>query len=226
VSTAEQANEGASLAAQEAKVRAYAALYDLELVAIEVDAGVSAKSLRRPALQRALGALKRGAADALVVVKLDRLTRSVRDLADLLDLFSDGKRSLLSVSEQIDTRSASGRLVLNLLTSVAAWEREACGERVAAVKEHQASQGRYLGGVTPYGYTVDSEGTLVHDEGEQAVISAARDLRARGLALRAIAATLTERRIVARNGRPFASEQVRRMLASSSEASNVVEVAA
>jgi DNA invertase Pin-like site-specific DNA recombinase len=214
VSTAEQANEGASLAAQEAKVRAYAALYDLDLVAVEVDAGFSAKSLRRPALQRALAALKRGEADAIVVVKLDRLTRSVRDLADLLDMFSDGKRSLLSVSEQIDTRSAAGRLVLNLLTSVAAWEREACGERVAAVKEHQAAQGRYLGGSTPFGYAVGADGELVAVEDEQRIIREARALRASGLALRAVSSTLAERGIVSRSGRPFAPSAVAAMLAA------------
>ena len=117
VSTDKQADRGVSLDAQRAKVEGYAALFDLDLVAIEVDAGESAKSLARPALGRALAMLRTGKAEALLVVKLDRLTRSVRDLCDLVDdYFREGKCALLSVGEQVDTRSAAGRMVLNMLT--------------------------------------------------------------------------------------------------------------
>src|SRR5262245_60811472 len=98
VSTDKQVDHGVSLAAQQAKVEAYAKLFELDLVAVEVEAGVSAKSLARPALDRALGMLRDGAADALLVVKLDRLTRSVRDLCDLVDrYFRDGRWALMSV---------------------------------------------------------------------------------------------------------------------------------
>jgi site-specific DNA recombinase len=70
ISTEEQATDGVSLAAQEAKVRAYAALYDIELVEVVIDADQSAKSLDRPGLGRALAALKAGKADGLIVAKL------------------------------------------------------------------------------------------------------------------------------------------------------------
>src|SRR4051812_25655214 len=102
VSTDKQAERGVSLDAQRAKVKAYAELYDLELVEVVVDAGESAKFLNRPDLQRALGMLKRHEADALLVVKLDRLTRSVVDLGRLVEgHFAPGKAALLSVGEQI-----------------------------------------------------------------------------------------------------------------------------
>ena len=118
VSTDKQADRGVSLDAQQAKAKAYAELYDLDIVEVVIDAGVSAKTLDRPGLERALGMLKAGKADALLVVKLDRLTRSVRDLGHLLErYFAPGKAALLSVGEQIDTRSAGGRLVLNVLAS-------------------------------------------------------------------------------------------------------------
>jgi hypothetical protein len=113
VSTEKQADRGVSLDAQRAKVNAYVELYDLELAEVIVDAGESAKHLDRPGLRRALGMLKRVEADALLVVKLDRLTRSVRALGHLVEkYFAPGKAALLSVGEQIDTRSAAGRLVL------------------------------------------------------------------------------------------------------------------
>src|SRR2546422_11014138 len=126
VSTDKQAEHGISLEAQHAKLTQYAALYDIELVDIIVDAGVSAKSLNRLGLQRALGMLRKGQADALLVAKLDRLTRSTRDLGTLVEEdLARGKWSLLSVAEQLDTRSASGRLVLGILGVVASWERDA-----------------------------------------------------------------------------------------------------
>ena len=102
---------------------AYAALYELDLVAMEVDAGVRAKTLQRPALRQALARLKAGEAEALLVVKLDRLTRSVQDLGVLVETyFLAGKWSLMSVSEQIDTRTAAGRMVLHILAAVSQWD--------------------------------------------------------------------------------------------------------
>jgi len=215
VSTDKQADRGVSLDAQRAKVDAYAALYDLELVAVEVDAGESAGTLHRPALERALAALRADRADALLVVKLDRLTRSVRDLCDLVErYFRNGKRALLSVSEQVDTRSASGRMVLNMLTVIGQWEREAIGERTAAAMRHLAEQGRYTGGAAPYGWALaDDSETLVQVEAEQAVIAEARTLRSGGASLRAVASRLAERGMVARNGRAFDAKQVARMVA-------------
>jgi site-specific DNA recombinase len=153
VSTEKQAEQGLSLDAQQAKLTAYAALYELDLVAIEVDAGAGAKTLQRPALRRALGALKAGKAEALLVVKLDRLTRSVKDLGVLVETyFLAGKWSLLSVSKQIDPRTAAGRMVLNILAVVSQWERETIGERTAEAMAYKRRQREYTGGEPPYGW--------------------------------------------------------------------------
>lgn len=214
VSTDKQADRGVSLDAQRAKVDAYAKLYDLDLVTVIVDRGESAKSLKRPGLQRALGMLKAGLADALLVVKLDRLTRSVRDLGELVErYFASGKSALLSVSEQIDTRSAAGRLVLNVLASVGQWEREAIGERTAVAMELKASRGEFTGGAAPFGFRLARDG--VHLEpiaAEQRALSKARELRAAGHSLRAVAAELGRLGFRSRTGRVFAAVQVARML--------------
>jgi DNA invertase Pin-like site-specific DNA recombinase len=213
VSTDKQADRGVSLDAQRAKVAAYAELYDLDIVDLVVDAGVSAKTLDRPGLQRALGILRAGKADALLVVKLDRLTRSVRDLGELVaGPFAPGHAALLSVSEQIDTRSAAGRLVLNVLASVSQWEREAIGERTSAAMQHMAAEGEYTGGENPYGWRVTEGGKLEEVPSEQRVISEARRLRGSGLSLRAVARELDAMGFRSRTNRPFAAVQIARMI--------------
>lgn len=215
VSTDEQATGGHSLAAQESKLRAYCEALDLVLVRVEVDAGVSAKTLTRPALQRALGALQRGEADALLVTKLDRLTRSVRDLGTLLeDHFGEDGAGLISLGESVDTRTAAGKLVLRLLVSVSEWEREAIGERTSTVLQAMRADGKRVGSI-PYGYQLREDGvTLAEVADEQTVIARARALRSHGLAYRAIGETLQHEGRCSRTGRAFAAEQVKRMLAA------------
>jgi site-specific DNA recombinase len=215
VSTDKQADRGVSLDAQRAKVKAYAELYDLELHEVIVDAGESAKTLDRPGLQRALALLKAGEAAALLVVKLDRLTRSVRDLGALVErYFAPGKFALLSVGEQIDTRSAAGRLVLNVLASISQWEREAIGERTATAMQHKVSLGEYTGGSVSYGFRLAADGRHMEtDREEQAVIAQARRLRAAGRTLRDVAIELDRRGMRSRTGSVFGPKQIRQMVA-------------
>jgi site-specific DNA recombinase len=195
VSTDSQATDGVSLDAQTAKVRAYCDLYGIELAGIEVDAGVSASSLDRPGLSRALAALDAGTVDGLVVVKLDRLTRSVRDLDALLTRYftGAGAKALVSVAEQVNTETAAGRMVLNVLVSISQWEREVIGERTSVAMRHMQSRGEYIGGGVPFGFRVDEAGALVECPAEQAILSDLRALKARGLTLREVAAELNAR---------------------------------
>jgi len=152
VSTDEQADKGVSLAAQRAKVEAYCRLYDLELVTVIEDGGQSGKTLKRPGLQTALTMLRKEEAAGLVIAKLDRLTRSVIDGGTLIaDYFGDKGSQLLSVEDHIDTRSAAGRLVLNVLLSVSQWEREAIGERTKTALRHKIAKGQRCGKVR-FGY--------------------------------------------------------------------------
>jgi len=144
VSTEQQSDEGISLAAQLAKCRAYSTTYGHDVVD-EVQEAASAKTLSRPLLARAIGILESGGADGILVAKLDRLTRSVRDIGTLCTGVIS-KFSLLSVSEQIDTSSAGGRMMLNIFATMAQWEREVISERTTAAIDHQRSQGTYRGG--------------------------------------------------------------------------------
>lgn len=210
VSTDKQADEGVSLDAQRAKITAYCVAMDLELVAIVEDAGLSAKSLDRPGLHAALAMLESGKSQALLVTKLDRLTRNVRDLGDLIEKFFS-KYSLLSMADQIDTRSATGRLMLNVLTSVAQWERETAGERTRDAMAHMKAKGEFTGGNSaPYGFSVQN-GKLVPVESEQEVIRVAKDLQNAGLSRREIAKILDQKGIRSRSGKVFDATQIGRM---------------
>jgi len=211
VSTDKQADQGISLEAQEAKIRAYAQLYDLDLVDIVIETG-SAKSLDREGLASVLKRLQAGEASAVVVTKLDRLTRSVADLGRLVDSYFH-QFALLSVSEQIDTRSAAGRLVLNVLASVSQWERETTAERTSAAMQHMKTAGQYTGGKPPYGYALTAAGDLVEDEAEQAVLALVRQYRGKGLSLRAIANVLAEQGIKSRSATTFQPRAISRMAA-------------
>lgn len=212
VSTAQQAEGGVSLDAQRARIEAYAVAMDLELVAIHVDAGQSAKTLARPGLTEALRALEVGEADGLLVAKLDRLTRSVRDLGWLLERERFGERwSLLSVADSINTRTAAGRLVLNVLGAVSQWEREAIGERTREALSHVRAEGGRCGRL-PLGLrrtdARDDSGRLrvVADSSATAALERAQQLRAGGESYRAIAKTLSaEGYSTARGGRWHAS---------------------
>lgn len=197
VSTDGQADAGVSLEAQAAKLRAYAAVIDLTLVDVVVDAGASAKTLERPGLSRVLAMLDAGEADGVLVCKLDRLTRSVRDLGDLVDrYFAPGRAALLSVAESVDTRSAGGRMVLNLLTVISQWEREAIGERTRDALGHLRNMGVQLGGEAlgwRRGDALDKAGRRVVErvEAEAAAVARILELRRGGSSMRAIAATMT-----------------------------------
>src|SRR5262249_15317984 len=159
VSTNDQADNGVSLDAQKAKLTAYASLYDLTVVEVITDAGESAKSLNRPGLQRALAMLRRGEADGLAVVKLDRLTRSVADWQVLIDDYFGERpgKQLFSVADSIDTRTAAGRLVLNVLLSVAQWERETTAERTREALRHKIRNKERVGKVR-FGYDLADDG--------------------------------------------------------------------
>jgi DNA invertase Pin-like site-specific DNA recombinase len=141
VSTDRQAEQGVSLEAQEAKIRAMATVQGADLDEVIVDGGESAKSLNGPGLQRLLALINAGKVQAVIVAKLDRLARSVKDLCGLLELFEKRKVALISVAESLDTGSAAGRLVITIMAAVSQWEREAIGERTRDALTHKRPQG-------------------------------------------------------------------------------------
>lgn len=118
VSTDEQAREGASLDAQEGKVRAYCIIHDLELVGIYSDPGISGKSaINRPGLQSALKACDQGA--VLIIYSMSRISRFTVDMLTIADRVRLAGSDFVSLSESIDTTSPAGRLLFTLMAALA-----------------------------------------------------------------------------------------------------------
>ncbi len=212
VSTEEQALTGVSLAAQEARLRAYGLATGRKLHEVVLDEAQSAKSLSRPGLKRILAGVRSGEIGAVIVLKLDRLTRSVRDLADLLEIFDKANAALVSVSESLDTATAGGRLMLNLLASVSQWEREAIAERTAFALAHKRRQGEVYGS-TPFGFRRDGD-RLVSEPSEQRALKRAQRMHAAGASLRQIARELQRVGATPRRGREWHASSVRALLRS------------
>jgi DNA invertase Pin-like site-specific DNA recombinase len=146
VSTEEQATSGLGLEAQRDTIQRYADSHGWDVVWYE-DAGASAKSLDRPALQAALTRLypKKRDVDGLLVAKLDRLSRSVHDFSGLLKLANARRWSVVAIDLGVDTSTPTGKLVANVMMSVAEWEREIIGARTSAAMQIAKRQGTRFG---------------------------------------------------------------------------------
>ena len=213
VSTAEQALAGVSLEAQRARIEAWCQANDCELVAVHMDAGISGSSMdHRHGLLEALAATRRGT--VLVVYSLSRLARSTRDTLVIADRLDRAGADLASLSERLDTTGAAGKMMFRMLAVLAEFERDVIAERTATAMRHKQALGEYIGGGAPFGHRL-LEGALVTDDGEQAVIQQARELRTSGLSLRGIAGELDRRGFRSRTAKPFAPVQVARMVAVS-----------
>jgi DNA invertase Pin-like site-specific DNA recombinase len=151
VSTEAQAEAGVSLDEQRTRIRAYAAAHGAEVVALAADR-VSGRTVRRPALQRALARLRAGEADALVAVRLDRVSRTTRDVLDLVAQAEGEGWALHSIEERLDTSSPQGRFVVTILGALAQLEREQIGERTRNGMAELRRQGRRVSGKPPLGY--------------------------------------------------------------------------
>jgi DNA invertase Pin-like site-specific DNA recombinase len=218
-----QNERGVSLEAQVAKIRAMAEVQGAELVDVIVEDGESAKSLERPGMQRLLQMADNSVVSAVIIAKLDRITRSVKDLAELLERFSRRGVALVSVAESLDTATASGRLVMNLLVSVSQWERETIGERTRQALDFKKSNNERVGNIA-YGYQLSADAKHVEQNfSEQAILSRMSDLRRAGLTLRQIAERLNENGYQTRRGSKWRHVYIASVLKNSG---TVTEVAA
>jgi DNA invertase Pin-like site-specific DNA recombinase len=200
VSTDHQVQEGVSLESQEAKCRAWCDVLGYRIVGAFTDAGISGKRMdTRPALLAALDQTCREKA-ALVVYSLSRLARSTRDALAISERLDKSGADLVSLTEKIDTTTASGKMVFRMLAVLSEFERDLISERTRSALSHKRSAGYKTGGEVPFGYTVTAGGRLIVDDREQETIFLIRELRSKGSTLRAICAELGQRNILTKTG--------------------------
>jgi site-specific DNA recombinase len=208
-----------SLDAQEAKIRAMALVRGVELAEVVVDRDEFSGDLKRPGVQRVIEMVAQRKVSAVIVTKLDRLTRSTRDAIELMELFRRTGVALVSIGESLDTASAIGRCVLKIMASFAELERETIGERTSTVLQAQKAKG-LPAGPAPYGWraqgrTAPTPGKprgetlpLLEDEAEQHTLRTIRKLRDSGATLQEIAETLNEAGYRTRRGGKWLKQYV------------------
>ena len=133
------------------------------------DPGYSGGNTERPALKRLLADIQAGRVDIVVVYKIDRLTRSLADFAKMVEVFDRHGVSFSAVTQQINSATSMGRLMLNVLLSFAQFEREVTGERIRDKIAAAKRKGMWMGGMPPYGYAVDNRKLVIHEH-EAAVV--------------------------------------------------------
>ena len=133
------------------------------------DPGFSGGNTERPGLKRLMTDIERGQIDIVVVYKIDRLTRSLADFSKMVEVFERQSVSFVSVTQQFNTTTSMGRLMLNVLLSFAQFEREVTGERIRDKIAASKRKGLWMGGVPPLGYDVANR-LLVINETEAAVV--------------------------------------------------------
>ena len=166
VSTDEQAKHGFSIASQIERLEAYCVSQGWKIVNVHIDDGYSAKSLNRPKFTVMMDEIRKGGIDVLLVYRLDRLTRSVLDLYEILQVLDEHQCMFKSATEVYDTTNAMGRLFITLVAAIAQWERENLGERVRLGMEKKTKSGKWKGGVAPYGYKVVNKELVINKDEE------------------------------------------------------------
>ena len=165
VSTEEQAGSGLGLDAQRTAIQAECDRRGWTLVEMIEDAGVSAKTLTRPGMVRALEALSRGDAGGMIVAKLDRATRSTIDAANLLALSEREGWKLIALDLGLDPTTPAGELVATIMAAVAQWERRAIGVRTREALAVKRAQGVRLGRPTVLSADIAARLVAAHKAG-------------------------------------------------------------
>ena len=199
-STEGQAVDGVSLEAQAAKLTAWAALHDAEVIGQFADAGISGCRDDRQGLADAVALACRERA-ALVVYSLSRLSRSTSHTIKLADDLARAGADLVSLTEAIDTSSAAGRMVFRMLATLAEFERDLIAERTRNALQTKKAKGERTGTV-PFGFDLAADGiALVPNPAQQEALTLIAELRREGLSLRDIADELTARKITTSKGK-------------------------
>jgi len=216
VSTEEQAKEGFSINAQKEKLKQYAFARGWDIFDFYVDDGISGKNLTdRPEVQRLIQDVKDKKIKNVLVYKIDRLTRSVKNLMELIELFDATNCAFNSLMETIDTSSATGRMFIKIVGIFAEFERENLAERVSFGYEQKTREGNYTCTTGVYGYDYDiGIGDIVLNEDEAEKIKQIYNMYLAGTSMTKIAEWLIENKVPTKRGGIWGSRQVESILSN------------
>jgi site-specific DNA recombinase len=201
VSTEDQAKEGFSLDAQKDRLLAYCKARDWDVAGDYVDDGHSGRSVKRPAYQRMMQ--DKDLWDAILVIKMDRIHRNARNFMEMMDNLQKWGKDFVSATESLDTSTAMGRFVMDIIQRIAQLESEQIGERVYMGMSQKAKSGSgILGSPAPYGYRFEN-GEYVVVEPEAEVVREIFDEYCDGSSLADLCHHLKRRGIATRNGKEW-----------------------
>ncbi len=188
VSTEDQAREGISLDNQESKIRAYADLDGFELLGVIKDEGISGKTMDRLGMNKINIMIEAGEIEAVIVYKLDRLSRKTIDILNTLDAWEKKNIAFHSITDKIDTKTAAGKFLLTILSALAQMERDLISERTIDALAHKKKSGEWCGRI-PFGYRIE-DNHLIEDEEAMRIIKRAKRMKNAGKSIRDISEAL------------------------------------
>jgi len=166
VSTEDQAKEGFSLDAQQERLRAYCKAREWKIAGEYIDEGHSGRNVKRPAYQKMMQ--EKDKWDAILVIKMDRIHRNARNFMEMMDDLKKWEKDFVSATESLDTSTAMGRFVMDIIQRIAQLESEQIGERVQMGMKQKAKSGEgILGSPIPYGYRLkENKYVIIENEAE------------------------------------------------------------
>lgn len=212
VSTDEQAKEGYSISEQERMAKAAIEAKGWEYVGTFSDPGVTGRKLDRPGLNAMIDAIKAGSVEAVVIYKLDRLSRKQKDTMTLIeDVFLANEVYLYSLNEALDTSTPWGRAMIGILSAFNQMESETIQMRTTDGRLAKAERGGYAGGKPPIGYrSLDGELVVVPEEAE--IVRRVFSLRKQGGTMMGIAEDLNQNGYRTKSGKMFRHSAIQTIL--------------
>lgn len=175
------------------------------------DPGYSGGNMERPGLQRLMADIKAGLIDMVIVYKIDRLSRSLADFAKMVEVFDKHKVSFSSVTQQINSATSTGRLMLNMLLSFAQFEREVTGERIRDKIAASKRKGLWMGGPVPLGYRVENRLLLI-DPKEAETVKWIFETYASTGSITQMVVQLKDQNLLTKSGRNFCKQSLYKVL--------------
>ena len=211
----EMQTDGNSLSTQETRLHRYVAQREWIVGKVFIEAGLSAKNTKRPALQQMLKWAKDGKIDVVLVDKVDRISRNLVDLLNLIGDLRIWGVAFVSASQSFDTSTSAGNLMLNVLGSVAQFEREIIGDRVRENMMERARKGLWCGGIVPFGYRVNAKTKALEVRAKE--VERVKAIFAEFLRTRSLSGTchkINSAGRVTRRGKAWSLVSIRRILSS------------